>query len=39
MSAHRTAEHDSLRARLAEAEETLRAIRHGEIDALAVQDR
>jgi diguanylate cyclase (GGDEF)-like protein len=33
-----TAEHDSLRARLAEAEEALRAIREGEIDALAVQD-
>jgi diguanylate cyclase (GGDEF)-like protein/PAS domain S-box-containing protein len=39
MSADQTAVHDSLRARLAEAEETLRAIRHGEIDALAVQDR
>jgi diguanylate cyclase (GGDEF)-like protein len=32
------AEHGALRARLAEAEETLRAIRHGEIDALVVQD-
>jgi signal transduction histidine kinase len=29
---------DELRARLAEAEDTLRAIRHGEIDALLVMD-
>jgi PAS domain S-box-containing protein len=29
---------DELRARLAEAEETLRAIRHGEVDALLVTD-
>jgi PAS domain S-box-containing protein len=32
------AEIDALRARLAEAEETLRAIRHGEVDALLVSD-
>jgi diguanylate cyclase (GGDEF)-like protein/PAS domain S-box-containing protein len=32
-----TAAQDLLAARLAEAEETLRAIRHGEIDALVVQ--
>ncbi len=37
MSTAPLADHDSLRARLAEAEETLRAIRQGEIDAL-VQD-
>jgi len=30
---------DELRARLAEAEETLRAIRHGEVDALLIVDR
>ena len=29
---------DQLRARLAEAEETLRAIRHGEVDALLIVD-
>jgi PAS domain S-box-containing protein len=29
---------DELRARLAEAEETLRAIRHGEVDALLITD-
>jgi signal transduction histidine kinase len=31
-------ETDDLRARLAEAEETLRAIRHGEVDALLILD-
>jgi diguanylate cyclase (GGDEF)-like protein/PAS domain S-box-containing protein len=39
MSTNQIAAQDSLRARLAEAEETLRAIRHGEIDALAIRDR
>ncbi|MCW3065178.1 MAG: domain S-box protein [Solirubrobacterales bacterium] len=38
MTIDQTAGHDSLRARLAEAEETLRAIRQGEIDAFALQD-
>jgi diguanylate cyclase (GGDEF)-like protein/PAS domain S-box-containing protein len=38
VTADHTAANVSLRARLAEAEETLRAIRHGEVDALAVQD-
>jgi len=33
-----SAELDELRTRLAEAEETLRAIRHGEVDALLVVD-
>jgi PAS domain S-box-containing protein len=33
-----TAGIDELRARLAEAEETLRAIRHGEVDALLIAD-
>ncbi len=38
MSIDPVAEESSLRARLAEAEETLRAMREGEIDALVVQD-
>ncbi len=38
MTVDPTAAQDLLRARLAEAEETLRAIRQGEIDALVVQD-
>ena len=33
------AENTELRARLAEAEETLRAIRNGEVDALVVGER
>ena len=33
-----SSELDELRARLAEAEETLRAIRHGEVDALLIAD-
>jgi hypothetical protein len=37
--AHKTAaDPDDLRARLSEAEETLRAIRNGEVDALVVHD-
>jgi PAS domain S-box-containing protein len=36
--AKRSAELEELRARLAEAQETLDAIRHGEVDALVVQD-
>jgi len=36
--AARSATLDELRARLAEAEETLQAIRHGEVDALLVAD-
>ena len=32
------AELEDLRARLAEAEETIRAIRHGEVDALLIAD-
>jgi PAS domain S-box-containing protein len=37
-SAEAEAEIDDLRTRLAEAEETLRAIRHGEVDALLIVD-
>ncbi len=37
--AHNREEHETLRLRVAEAEEMLRAIQHGEIDALVIEGR